>query len=227
MHDAASSIRLLSATEAIRMRPAFYVGPLDDPTLFNRFIQESLCIAADESVCGHCTRVQVAVQADAKVTVRDNGRGVPMELDQNGVTLAEHLLTKLFACREHKEDKQLAETCCEMGLVVVNALSEWFQIRNSRDGACWLQVYKRGEPEGPFKRVATTTESGVELSFKPDPSIFGQLVFDAPALTSWFAAFGLQFESTKIEAGETPAGRTTTLSFEGITPSQPASGIPS
>ena len=220
MHDPVSNVRIVTATEAIRMRPAFYLGPLDAPTLLNRLVQEALCLAAEESVLGHCTQVRVAVQADATVTLRDNGRGLPMELDRDGVSLAEHLLTKLFACREHKEDRQLAETCCDVGLVVVNALSEWFRIRNFRDGACWLQVYNRGEPEGPFKRVTTTTESGVELSFKPDSSIFGQLAFDAPELARWFAGLGLQIASIKVESGEAPAGQTTTLSFEGITPSQ-------
>jgi DNA gyrase subunit B len=213
-----SEIRLMTATEAIRMRPWLYVGPLDDPMLFNRVIQGSLCIAADESVCGHCTEVRVAVEADDTVTVRDNGRGLPMKLHDDGLTVAEKLLRNLYACREQKESRLVAETCCDVALVVVNALSERLCITNGRDGERWVQHYKRGEPDGPFRRESTSTESGVELSFKPDSSLFRQMCFDAPELARWYAGLGLQFAAINIEAGDMAAGRPITILFEGINP---------
>lgn len=216
-----SNIRVLSAVEAIRKRPAMYVGPLDDPSLFNRLIQESLCIAADEAMSGHCTEVLVDVQQDGTSTVRDNGLGLPMTPDDMGRPLAERLLTQAFACREHKENDRLAQACCQFGLVAVNALSEWLRIRNFRDGACWSQAYERGVSTGPFRRESSTTESGVELSFRPDRAILGPLRFDARALADWFAALGFRFGSVRI-VGVEAAGGPATVSFEGITPRRPA-----
>ena len=105
-------IELISAVEAIRRRPALYVGPLDDPGLFNRLIQESLCLAADESKCGYCTEIRMMVHPSGPVIVRDNGRGLPTTTDQEGRPWVERLLTRLYACRDSKEDRRLAARCC-------------------------------------------------------------------------------------------------------------------
>jgi DNA gyrase/topoisomerase IV subunit B len=153
------SIQVITPAEGIRSRPAMFIGPLDDPLLLNRLIQESLCIAADEALSGHCTRVRVEVRRDGSVTVRDNGRGLPMTPGAAGRPLAEILLTQLFACRAHK-DGRAAEACCQSGLVTVNALSEWLRVRNFRDGSCWFQAFERGKSLGPFRREPAGTASG-------------------------------------------------------------------
>lgn len=199
-----ADIKVLTAVAAIRARPAMYLGPLDDPLLLNRLIQESLCLAADEALSGHCTRIRVEVSRDASVRIRDNGRGLPMTSDTEGRLLLERLLTKLFACREHK-DGRAAESCCQIGLVAVNALSEWFRVRNFRDGTCWSQDYERGEPLGPLRAEPSTEESGVELSYRPDPSLLGTLRFDGPALAHWYSGLGLS--GTSIEIRENEPGR--------------------
>jgi DNA gyrase/topoisomerase IV subunit B len=214
---------LSSAAEAIRKRPAMYLGPLDDPLLLNRLLQESLCLAADEAMSGHCTAIRVHVEEDGTSTVRDDGRGLPMTPDETGRPLAERLLTELFACRAHKEDGRLAESCCQSGIVVVNALSEWLRLRNFRDGICWSQAYERGKPTGPFRPESPTTETGVELAFRPDSTILGPLRFDGRALVDWFAGLGLGFESVDAVAGEA-TGWPVTVSFEGIAPRHPAGG---
>jgi DNA gyrase subunit B len=213
-----SHIRILTAVEAIRRRPAMYLGPLDDPTLLNRLIQESLCIAADEALAGHCTRVRVEVHRDGSVTVRDNGRGLPMTPDAEGRPLAERLLTQLFACREHK-DGRAAEACCQMGLVVVNAVSEWLRMRNFWDGTGWSQSYERGKSLGPFRRDPSKVEPGVELCYRPDPSLLGPLRFDGRALACWFGVLGLPFASVEIGAADAADG-SAVVEFEGITPEQ-------
>jgi DNA gyrase subunit B len=212
----AAHIEVLTAVEAIRRRPALYLGPLDDPSLFNRLIQESLCLAADEALSGYCTRVGVEVHRDGSVTVRDNGRGLPMAPDAAGRPLAEVLLTQLFACRDHK-DGRAAEACCQLGLVTVNAMSEWLRVRNFREGACWSQAYERGESLGPFRREPSAAESGVELCYRPDPELLGPLQFDGQALASWFTGLGLRLASVEIAATES-SDRSTIVVFEGITP---------
>jgi DNA gyrase subunit B len=207
-------IEVLTAIEAIRKRPSLYVGPLEDPALFNRLIQESLCIAADEALCGYCTRVRVEVRRDGSVTVRDNGRGLPMTRDASGRPLAEKLLTQVFACREHKEGRAAA-ACCQTGLVAVNALSEWLLVKNFREGACWSQAFQCGEPLGPFRHEPSGAQSGVELSYRPDTSLLGSLRFDGRALADWFTELGLRCVSVDVEATETADGSGVVV-FDGI-----------
>lgn len=194
----ASAISVLTGLSAVRMRPTLYVGQLDDPGIFNRLIQDAMCIAIDEAVSGCCTEVQVSVFADRSVTIRDNGRGLSMMPDASGQVPAESLLTQIFACRENKENTHLKRDCCQIGLAVVNALSEWLRVRNFREGTCWVQEYRRGEPLYPFKPESETAESGFELSFRPDPSIFSVLSFDAPLLTRWVSDRVAEFASPKI-----------------------------
>ena len=209
-------IELLTAIEAIRRRPGLYLGPLDDPLLFNRLIQESLCIAVNEALCGHCSRVRIEVHGDNSVTVRDNGRGLPMTPGASGRPLVETLLTRLFACREHK-DGRAAEACCQSGLVAVNAVSEWLRVRSFRDGDCWSQAYERGEPLGPFRCEPSGAESGLELSYRPDTRLVGRLRFDGRALADWFTGLGLRCASVQIEATEA-ALESAVVVFDGITP---------
>ena len=210
---------LASSAEAIRTRPEMYVGRLDDPLLMNKLIQESLCIAADEAMAGRCDRVRVEVYGDGMTSVRDRGRGLPMTLDAAGRPLAESLLTQLFACREHKEHGRIAESCCQAGLVAVNALSDWLRIKNFREGACWSQSYRRGEPLGPFQRQPSVCESGVELTFRPDSAILGPLQFDGRALADWFIGLGLRCSSVEIGTGRSGGGPAF-VCFEGIAPGQ-------
>ncbi len=211
-----SHIRVITAVEAIRGRPAMYFGPLDDPSLFNRLIQESLCIAADEALSGHCTRVRVEVRPDASVTLRDNGRGLPMTPDEEGRPMAEAILTQLFACRDYF-DRRPAEACCHFGLVTVNAVSEWFRVRNFREGDCWSQAYEHGKALGPFRREPSGAGSGFELCYRPDPELLGPLEFDGQALASWFIGLGLRSASVEIGAPES-SDQSRVVVFEGITP---------
>jgi topoisomerase-4 subunit B len=192
-----SDIQAITPIEAIRRRPAMYFGPLDDPALFNRVVQDSLCITVDECLSGHCSRVTVEVRGDHSITVRDFGRGLPMTPDDQGRPLAQVLLTELFACRAFKQNPKASE-CCDAGLVPVNALSEWFRVRNFREQACWSQAYERGSPLGPFQREPSGAETGVEFSFRPDPSLFGTLQFNPFRLAEWFVTVGLHCEAIRI-----------------------------
>ncbi len=142
-----------------------------------------------------------------------------MTPDAEGHSLAERLLTNLYACRDQKYGRTAA-ACCQMGLVVVNAVSEWLRVRNFRDGTCWSQAYERGESLGPFRREPSEAEPGVELSYRPDSSLLGPLRFNGRALAGWFGTLGLRFASVEIGAAEA-AGGPAFVEFEGITPTQP------
>src|SRR5262249_20012532 len=130
--------------------------------------------------------------------------------------LAEVLLSQLFACREYK-DGRAAEACCQSGLVVVNAVSDWFRVRNFRDGACWSQSYERGQSLGPFRREPTTAELGVELRYRPDRCLLGPLGSEGRAVARWFRGLGRGSVWVAIEAIEAASGSAIVV-FEGITP---------
>ena len=210
----ASALQVLPGLMAVRMRPALYVGPLDDPTILNRLIQEALCSAIDEAVSGCCTQIHVSVSPDGSVTIRDNGRGLSMTPDAYGRVVAETSFSELWACRRSKENARLERDCCQMGLAVVNALSEWLRVRNFREGVCWVQQYRSGEPLAPFRQESRTAETGLELSFRPDPSIFGALHFDAESLARWVSDLGAGFGPPEITSGGNSAP--TVLRFEAL-----------
>lgn len=193
-------IQILSSAEAIRRRPEMYVGPLDDPRLFNRLVEDALCIAVDEVLCGHGTRIHVEVDREGSAWVRDDGRGLPMMPEPTGRSLAERLFTELFACKAVK-DGRAAGSCCRYGLAAVNALSEWLRVRNFRDGVCWTQAYERGEPLAPFDCAGPSPEKGLEIRFRPDFGLLGPLRFDSRALAEWFA--GLGFSVSVEDSGDT------------------------
>jgi DNA gyrase subunit B len=119
-----ATIRVMPSSEAIPRRPDMYLGPLPNPLVLNKLIEEALCLSVDDAACGCCTEIAIAAHPYGIVTVRDNGPGMPMEMRSDGRTLAEVLPTEVMACRAAKRNPTAAHACCHLGLVVVNALSE-------------------------------------------------------------------------------------------------------
>jgi DNA gyrase subunit B len=195
-----------------------YVGTLPNPAVLNRLVEESLCLSVDEAVCGNCTEIVVAVHPSGDVTIRDNGPGIPMEPRPDGRILAELLFTEVLACRAAKRSETAKASCCNIGLAVVNNLSEWLRVRIFRDGACWLQEYRAGVAQAPFRREADANETGLELSFRPDAGIFGPLQFDRLALAAWLPSAGVRFESLEYHSGDAASNSPVLLHFRGVGP---------
>ncbi len=212
------AIEVLPAGEHVRRRPQLYVGPLPNPAVLNRLVEESPCLSVDEAACGNCTEIAIAVHPSGNVTIRDNGPGLPMEPRPDGRLLAEVLLTMVGACRAAKRSESTKGACCHLGLVVVNYLSEWLRVRISRGGACWFQEYRAGVAQAPFRREAEASETGLELSFRPDPGIFGPLEFDGLALAAWLATAGVRFESLEYRPGDVASEKPALLHFSGVGP---------
>lgn len=216
----ANDIQIISSAEVLRRRPDMYIGSLNSHVV-NRLVQEILCLSIDDAICGCCTEIAVAVDSRGVITVRDNGPGLPMAPDRKGRILAEVLLTTVGACREAKRTARAKAASCHLGLVVVNAFSAWLRIRVFRDEACWLQEYRKGIAQAPFRRETAASETGLEFSFCPDHEILGKQEFDAPKLKTWLTSVGLEFEPFDYRPDQADTANVF-LHFRGLRPSHDA-----
>lgn len=182
------SIELLEPLIAVRKRPGMYLGPLDAPDLANELLREALCCARDDAFQGRCTSVEIELERAGRAIVRDDGPGLPLEADANGLRKAEAYLSVLFACSAGKSDPAIAESTCAFGLAVLNAVSSTFRARVYAGGEIWEQEYAFGRALSPFAVVGASDRHGTELAFTLDPSIVAFPEFDLTRLEQWIAA---------------------------------------
>ena len=185
----ADSITVLEGLEAVRKRPGMYIGGVGTKGL-NHLIYEILDNSVDEHLAGYCSEVKVILEADGSCTVRDNGRGIPVELHKKGISAERVVLATLHA--GGKFDNEAYKTSGGLhgvGSSVVNALSEHLDIKIYRDGLIHHDAYERGTPvveleHGLLPVLGKTKESGTEINFKPDGEIFEKTRFKAEWLKS-------------------------------------------
>jgi topoisomerase-4 subunit B len=181
----AEDIEVLEGLEPVRRRPGMYIGGTD-ATALHHLAAEIFDNAMDEAVAGYADRIEVRLEADNVLAIRDNGRGIPVDPHPKfpGRSALEVILTTLHAGGKFSSKAYAtAGGLHGVGSSVVNALSERLEVEVRRDGALWRQVYARGKPLGPLEKAAEGVRGqGTLIRFRPDPEIFGSLRFDPARL---------------------------------------------
>ncbi|HTI35933.1 MAG TPA: DNA topoisomerase (ATP-hydrolyzing) subunit B [Vicinamibacterales bacterium] len=178
----ADKIKVLEGLEAVRKRPAMYIGSTGAPGL-HHLVYEIVDNSIDEALGGFCDQVNVTIHIDNAITVVDNGRGIPVDSMPDGRSAAEVVLTVLHAGGKFENAAyKVSGGLHGVGVSVVNALSERLDLEVWRNGQVYQQSYERGTPIGPLKETGTTKKRGTKVTFRPDPQVFESIDYSFDTL---------------------------------------------
>jgi len=172
----ADSIQALEGMEHVRMRPSMYIGDVGIRGL-HHLVYEVVDNSIDEAMAGHCNQIDVSINEDDSVSVKDNGRGIPTGIHKKeGVSALEVVMTKIGAGGKFDKDSyKVSGGLHGVGVSVVNALSDHLTAKVFRDGEIWIQEYSKGKALYPAKKDGVSDDVGTEVTFKPDKSIFKEI----------------------------------------------------
>ena len=211
----ARNIVVLEGMEAVRKRPAMYIGDTASRGL-HHCVYEVVDNSVDEALAGHCTLIQVRINGDGSVSVTDNGRGIPVDLHVSGKPAVEVALTTLHAGGKFdKSSYKVSGGLHGVGVSCVNALSEWLEVEVRRDGKVHRQRFERGHPASSLDVIGATKHTGTKITFLPDAELFSTTRFEWDVLAVRLRELAFLNRGIEIQFSQEEPERAETFKYEG------------